>query len=338
MEQTLGKRIVRHRKAMGMTQDQLAERLGVTAQAVSKWENDQSCPDITTLPKLAEIFSTSTDALLGIAEEPLVREATVVREPASDESVHIRNGNWEFKYEHSRRGGILFAGFFLLVGVLYLVNSLLHLDVGLWDIIWPSALLLTGINGLFPKFSFLSLGAVLFGGFFLVNSFVPMDLQLDSGVIVAVVILLIGGSLLLEALRKPKRPMFQFNYQSKDESSNTRCSYEVSEDGFEFNGSFGDLYQNVELPVLDHGEINTSFGDFTVDLSGVNDVTDDCHIEANVSFGNVRLQVPKKYRVVASSNASFASVEIKGNHDPNPVGVINLEANVSFGQISVQYI
>ena len=50
MEQTLGKRIEENRKKLGLTQDQLAEKLGVTAQAVSKWENDQSCPDITMLP------------------------------------------------------------------------------------------------------------------------------------------------------------------------------------------------------------------------------------------------------------------------------------------------
>ena len=66
MEQTLGKRIMHHRKRMGLTQDQLAEKLGVTAQAVSKWENDQSCPDITMLPKLADIFGISVDALLGL--------------------------------------------------------------------------------------------------------------------------------------------------------------------------------------------------------------------------------------------------------------------------------
>ena len=65
MDQTLGKRISAHRKQLGLTQDQLAEKLGVTAQAVSKWENDQSCPDISMLPKLAEIFGTSIDELLG---------------------------------------------------------------------------------------------------------------------------------------------------------------------------------------------------------------------------------------------------------------------------------
>ena len=48
MEQgTLGKRIAYHRKRLGMTQEQLAQRVGVSAQAVSKWENNLSCPDIT---------------------------------------------------------------------------------------------------------------------------------------------------------------------------------------------------------------------------------------------------------------------------------------------------
>ena len=336
MEETLGKRIVRHRKAMGMTQDQLAERLGVTAQAVSKWENDQSCPDITTLPKLAEIFGTSTDALLGVTKEVPVREATVVQE--QDDEAYGQNGSWEFKYDNSRRSGIFFAVSVILVGCLYLASSLLKLEIGLWDIIWPSALLVFGIQGLCRKFSFVSLGAVLFGGFFLANSFIPMDLQLDSGVIVAVVILLIGGSLLLDALRKPKGPMFRFNYRGKDENANTRCNYEVHENGFEFHGAFGDLHQNVELSLLEQGEIHTSFGDFTLDLTGVDAVTEDCEIEANVSFGEVCLQVPKKYRVASTSNASFANVESKGSPDPDPVGVIRLEANVSFGQVLVQYI
>ena len=68
MEQTLGKRIVANRKRIGLTQEQLAEQLGVTAQAVSKWENDQSCPDITILPQLADIFGISTDALCTFPE------------------------------------------------------------------------------------------------------------------------------------------------------------------------------------------------------------------------------------------------------------------------------
>ena len=63
---TLGKRIMALRKAAGMTQEQVAERLGVSPQAVSKWENDVSCPDVTMRPRIAQIFNVSTDELLGL--------------------------------------------------------------------------------------------------------------------------------------------------------------------------------------------------------------------------------------------------------------------------------
>ena len=67
---------------------------GVTAQAVSKWENDQSCPDITTLPKLAEIFGTTTDAIFGIAEDIPEKESTVAQEePSENQGFQFRKGN-----------------------------------------------------------------------------------------------------------------------------------------------------------------------------------------------------------------------------------------------------
>ena len=55
------------RKSAGMTQDALAERLGVTFQAVSKWENGLAMPDITFLPRLSEIFGVTVDSLFGLA-------------------------------------------------------------------------------------------------------------------------------------------------------------------------------------------------------------------------------------------------------------------------------
>ena len=63
----LGSTITRYRKELGMTQEQLAQRLDVTNQAVSKWETDQCCPDVAVLPKLADIFDISMDALFGRA-------------------------------------------------------------------------------------------------------------------------------------------------------------------------------------------------------------------------------------------------------------------------------
>ena len=61
---SLGRRIQALRKEQALTQDALAERMGITPQAVSKWENDQSCPDIMSLPQLAKELHTTVDTLL----------------------------------------------------------------------------------------------------------------------------------------------------------------------------------------------------------------------------------------------------------------------------------
>lgn len=64
METTLGTRIADKQRKIGLTQDQLAEKVGVSPQAVSKWENNFSCPDIGLLPSLADLFGISIDELL----------------------------------------------------------------------------------------------------------------------------------------------------------------------------------------------------------------------------------------------------------------------------------
>ncbi len=64
MNETIGKRITKFRKAKGMTQEELAGKLGVSSQAVSKWENDVSCPDINLLPQLCKTLGITTDELL----------------------------------------------------------------------------------------------------------------------------------------------------------------------------------------------------------------------------------------------------------------------------------
>ena len=69
MEMTIGKRIGMYRRQKNMTQEDLARELGVSAQAVSKWENDGACPDITLLPKLAKLLGVSVDTLLSGEQE-----------------------------------------------------------------------------------------------------------------------------------------------------------------------------------------------------------------------------------------------------------------------------
>ncbi|MGL5381769.1 helix-turn-helix transcriptional regulator [Clostridium sp.] len=62
----VGLKIAYYRKLCGLTQEELAEKVGVSCQAVSKWEQQTSCPDIFLLPILAEIFNISIDELFGI--------------------------------------------------------------------------------------------------------------------------------------------------------------------------------------------------------------------------------------------------------------------------------
>ena len=64
MKKTLGMMISSLRKEKGMTQLELAEKMGVTDKAVSKWERDLSYPDLNSIPKLAEIFGVSVEDLM----------------------------------------------------------------------------------------------------------------------------------------------------------------------------------------------------------------------------------------------------------------------------------
>ena len=82
---SVGERINALRKACGMSQGQLASLMGVTRQAISKWENDQTTPDTLNLIRLAEVFERDIEYLATGQEkvdmstlEPIVH--TVVRE------------------------------------------------------------------------------------------------------------------------------------------------------------------------------------------------------------------------------------------------------------------
>ena len=61
---TLGERLIQLRAKAGLSQDTLAEQLGVSRQSVSKWENDASVPDLEKLVKLSGVFGVSLDELV----------------------------------------------------------------------------------------------------------------------------------------------------------------------------------------------------------------------------------------------------------------------------------
>ena len=344
MEQTLGKRIMENRKKLGLPQDQLAEKLGVTAQAVSKWENDLSCPDITMLPKLAEIFGTTTDILLGRTAQP-VHQAEVVSDDAEDEEendgIHIQNGNWEFKWDSGRKDAVVFAIFVLLVGGLMLAAKLLRWDVSFWDILWPCALLMFGLQRVFHRFSFFGMGCTLFGGYFLLENLGITQLNLAGELIFPILIVIFGLSLLADALRKPRKPRFRILHNGKHVDSgdkNKKSNFTTDAHSFDCSLSFGENTHYIELPLLQHGDISCSFGELTVDLSGCEEVFRNCRIDANCSFGELILLVPRRFRVEPDSSTAFASLDIDGQPDPESKGVIRLDANISFGEITIKYV
>ncbi len=340
MEQTLGKRIVQNRKKLNLTQDQLAEKLGVTAQAVSKWENDQSCPDIATLPRLAEIFGISIDELLGAKQAPVHQAEVVGRENAEADGIHIQKGGWEFKWDSGRRSAIGFACWVLLLGALLLVDAILKTGAGFWSLAWPSALVMLGLFG-GRRFSFFRLGCVLLGAWFLLDHVGILPVELGSEILWPALVLLFGVVLLADALRKPKRPHFSFSRtrEPKDPDSHAQVSRcEMNGNTFECENCFGGGSHYIVSELLECGEVDTTFGSSTIDLSGVEAVAEDCQIEVSCNFGEVTILVPKRYSVKLSPETAFGTVNVKGEPDSLPRGSISMECNANFGNIVIQYI
>ena len=348
MEQTLGKRIMQHRKEMGLTQDQLAEKLGVTAQAVSKWENDQSCPDINMLPRLAELFGTSTDALLGHSP---VYEGEVVEEEKTTGWEFHHNGEkrgavnatvkddsgWEFHWDSGRRGALTTAVFVLLVGGLLLAARYFGWDAGFWSIAWPSALLVYGFAALLRHFGVTNMAITLLGGYFLIDNLGVFEISLDKSLIFPALIVIFGVSLLIDALRKPKKGRFHIHKKGNG-SGKTKGHFTQEDERFDCSLTFGEVCHNITLPRLKYGNASVSFGEMTLDLTDCGEIADGCQIEMNASFGELRLKVPKCYRVQCSAGTSFGEISTHGHPDGDAKGTITVTGGVSFGEMEIIYV
>ena len=290
------------------------------------------------LPKLAEVFGVTTDELLGI-EKQEVHPAEIVHtenDAEEPEGLHIENGTWELKWDGGRKSGVGVALWVLLVGGLLLASNLLNWNVRFWELLWPSGLLIFGLFGLYPKFSCFRLGCALFGGYFLTGLFFPVPIGKD--VLLPVFLLLFGLSLLMDALRKPDKGSVHIKHNGKTlgGTANNYCQY--NGETFSCATSFGENDFHIQLPRLSGGCADVSFGEMTVDLSGCEEIAEGCTVEANCSFGELKILVPRKYRAEAVSSTAFASLEVEGNPDPSPAAAFKLDCNASFGEIVVRYI
>ena len=315
---TMGERIKHHRKRLGMTQEQLAERLGVSPQAVSKWENNLSCPDISLLPELATVLGISVDELLG-------KGTTVVEEkkPNIGYEFHWNTGFFE------KWNGIVFPLFVMLFGGLWLVNVIFHFDVSWWTLLWTLSLMYFGVLG--GRYM-LIVGLV--GAYYLLSAYDLIHWSVGWEILVPAAIVLWGLGLLLDlfCFRKKKH---RVNVSHRKEGHREfQC-----ENGRIFcEMSFGSDRATVDTDLLHGGEIETSFGQFTVDFSACKAVVPNCRLKVENSFGSLTLLVPARFRMqIAESENFFSGCTVKGTCDANPAGTIFLEFENSFGSLTVQY-
>lgn len=337
MEKTLGKRIAENRKRLKLTQDQLAEKLGVTAQAVSKWENDQSCPDIATLPRLADIFGISVDALLG---RETVHQGEVIdtdEDEKEKDGIHINNGKWEFHWDSGRRSALTFALWALLVGGLLLAARLLSWDVGFWDLMWPSFLLVYGLDGILRKFTLFRSCMVLFGIYYLISNLGIWTLNIAGELIWPIIIVLFGLSMLFDALKKPKKHQFHI-HRHGDISGKTKTQHTEDGEHFETDLSFGENTHVLDLDRVSSGNATVSFGELTIDLTECEEIADGCRINVKCSFAQLILLVPKSCRVISNAKASMGAVEFDGQPDDDAETTLYVDGAVAFGDLSIRYI
>lgn len=85
--QTFGAKLKKHRKHLGMTQEEVATRMGISAQAVSKWENGDCLPDCFNLKSLADIYGISLDILLETNDNDNIESVASRIEQIADEFI-----------------------------------------------------------------------------------------------------------------------------------------------------------------------------------------------------------------------------------------------------------
>ena len=341
MEETLGKRIAVRRKALGLTQDALAERLSITAQAVSKWENDQSCPDITMLPKLAGIFQCTTDELLGIAQKEVqIEEASLPEAPPETA---------EERPSENRRQALAspvaaFGIWLFLTGLVTLLDSLLPYPMALADPSYRCSLLdidiscgifAFGLCALLRRFSFLRLACACFGGICVLNLMTqPGIADMDWRIPLCAGLALFGLDLLLDALLGRKRSVPAGHLVS----SCMRNSFDSEEDSFHCATSFGQDRHPITMALLSQGRAEVSFGELTLDLTGCLRFGENCTLELHSSFGELTVLLPRRCRAEVNVRTAFAQWDTFGTPSPDADARIYVNGDTCFGHITVRYV
>lgn len=147
----LSEKIMILRKKQGWSQEELAERLDVSRQAVSKWESDQATPDVEKILRMSQIFGVSTDALLKDEvdiDSPQTGDIPPHQMP-TPENGHMYGSLHNHRERRSAPAALTVfrSVFWPLVVALYLLYSFFTTDWGRSWIVWPvAAVLFTLVN------------------------------------------------------------------------------------------------------------------------------------------------------------------------------------------------
>ncbi|MBE6928510.1 MAG: helix-turn-helix transcriptional regulator [Ruminococcaceae bacterium] len=329
---TLGDKIKYHRKRMGLTQEQLAQRLGVSAQAVSKWENNLSCPDISVLPEMAALFGISVDELLNkTSSEQPAHQAEVV----DDDNDYNVIWTWDIG---KKLKSVLFALYIIAFGSLMLVNHIYELDVSWWTVCWTLFVTFIGLSGLCAGFSVFSLTLTLGGAYFLLDSYGVFSFDLSWGIVIPAVFLLWGLSLLIDVIVGKKWRGFKPGKVNVKSNKKLRNDYSCDNGYLVCDLAFGSCRSVVSTDLLRGGKIDASFGEFSVDFSACKAVAPNCTVEVDMSFGSLTLLVPRRFQIRMDDDSNaFASAHIEGAPNEIPDGILHLALDNSFGTCKIRY-
>lgn len=126
MNADIAKRLLEFRKANGYSQEDLAEKLGVSRQAISNWERNESSPDTDNLIALAQLYNVSIDELLKGSSQPEKNKADEKAEETADESSYSESNKYDNYKDGKSSTHISFKD-----GV-HVHNEKDHVDIG-WD-------------------------------------------------------------------------------------------------------------------------------------------------------------------------------------------------------------
>ena len=338
-ENTLGKRIAMLRRNQGWTQEQLGEKVGVSAQAVSKWENDQACPDITTLPLLADLFGVTTDELLGL--KPIEPHVVILdKEPERNED-HADSGSFELRLDKvDQWGSICICIMAILISVTLILRSTTPLfnreGVNVWNYIWPIILFAIGMRQVRRNIVFgISAMAIGVYEFIWFGWGVPFEIKWYVLLLVVAVACLVR--ILLKKLgvipEKAGEPFIEVNGKKP-----TRV-VEYSDDGMFMTAelSFGSNEVVYPYDTIKGMKVETNFGDHRIDLRNIRHFVNDPVLEIEVNFGNVVVLLPDNVKLHKTSETAFGAFRVKGEPSSSADQIAYFRTEVNFGNLEIRY-